>query len=502
MKFAMHPRIAKDIRLIRPAWLLTGTLLIATAFLPHGQGSEWVILIVIFGLPVVAASMFGGEFNDGTLPQLLAQPVDRRRVWYEKMLVLTIALGSLLLVVLTSGQASWLIAMVAICAFCTVPFFTFVGRSTISGVILAIPLPAIVYIIGAISVLWLFGRGTLETEENQRQFDLWVRAYSGILFPAYCALLYYLGYRRFRSLEVTDAAPRQFRLPAWMHRVFEQVLACFFSRQRALRVLIGKELHFQHNALIMFLIFVLVQTAMVAYIKFAHPKDPETSFIVPLFIYIGLMPLVIGSSAIAEEQSVGTRAWHLTLPCSVRMQWLVKATTVLLFTAIFGLGIPLVWLAIGKAFVVPTLGWPDHGAVLLYCSTVFLLAFLSFYASSFSRDTLRALLSAVGLSAALPFILMWLGSVVEHSPLKSGLLRPFVQHFGTAPVAAVLTSAWLIVGLPALCLFILLLLNSFKHFTTLDHSPVRVWSNMLLVFLAPVALFFLLLNLAVAIRVG
>jgi len=78
---------------------------------------------------------------------------------------------------------------------------------------------------------------------------------------------------------------------------------------RHLRALVTKELHLQHNATILFLFFGVLQPLAIAYIKLAHPKDPEPYFMVPLFIYAALMPLVIGSSSIAEETNLGTRAY-------------------------------------------------------------------------------------------------------------------------------------------------------------------------------------------------
>jgi ABC-2 family transporter len=498
----MNPRIVKDIRLLLPAWLLTAALMIATALLP--QGSEWAVTIGIFGCLIVAASIFGGEFGHGTISQLLTQPVHRRRIWFGKMLVLVVSLGLLLVGMLSVARVSWPVTVVVVCVFCTVPFFSLVGRSTIAGVILSVPIPGIIFVVGGLLILWLLRSGTLAAPSdyeviNEQRLHFWMGAYFGIVLPVYCALLYCLGYRRFRRLEISDLNERQVRLPKSMQTFYESLIRRLFSaRHPVLRALVTKELHFQHNAMLLVLIFAVLQTLAALYIKLAHPKDAESYFIVSLFIYSALIPLVIGSSAIAEEQNLGVRVWHLASPCSTRVQWLIKIAVVLFFAGLFGVCVPLLWIAVGGS-IVPGWDWPDETALGLFCCGVLLLTMLAFYTSSFSRDTVRALLIAAGLCVALSFALMWLGYAVEHSSLRSGaLLWPFMEYFGSPAVARVLTSAWLVIGLPVLCLFILLLLGSFKHFKTLDHSPARIWSNILLVFLPPVAFFFLLVNLAFA----
>ena len=86
----MHARIVKDIRLVLPAWLLTAALMISTALLPHA--SEWAVTVVVFGCLIIPASIFGGEYGYGTISQLLTQPIDRRRIWSAKMLVLAVSL--------------------------------------------------------------------------------------------------------------------------------------------------------------------------------------------------------------------------------------------------------------------------------------------------------------------------------------------------------------------------------------------------------------------------
>ena len=480
----MNPRIAKEIRLLLPAWVLTAALMIVALLLPNG-GKGWAAIIAVFGCLVVAATIFGAEFGQGTISQLLTQPIDRRRIWREKMLVMAAALGSLILLLLTIEARAWPVAVVAACAFCTIPYFTLVGRSTIGGIILSIPIPGIIFVLGALLALWLLRPSVL----NQERLHFWFRAYFYILLPAYCALIFYLGYRRFLTFEIAGREQPQVRLPsamqAGLERLASSILPVGHSR---LRSLIAKELHLQHNSAVLVLIFSVLQLLAIVFIKVTQASDTEF-FLVPLFIYVATMPLVIGSSAIAEETNLGTCAWHLTLPVSVRAQWFTKLCVVLVFAIIMGVGVPLAWLAVGFALgIVPLTSSDILGFLVLFCSSVLLVTAIAFYASSFSRDTLRALLTAFGLCIGLVFLL------TLSEPIASHIVRPIVDDM---PYRSFILAFWILLGLSLACFLVLLLRGSFKHFKTIDRR--RIWSNALLVFLSPILLFFSLLTLTVAI---
>jgi len=488
----MNPRIAKNIRLVRPAWLLAVGLLIVAAFLP--SGAEWATIVVIFACPIIAAAAFGGEFAHGTISQLLTQPVDRRRVWFDKMLVTGAALGSLLLIMVAIARPSWPVTVVAACAFCTIPFFTLVGRNTLSGVILSIPIPGLLFVIGAALALWLLRSGGLDTVKARDAFDeqrltFWTRAYLGVVLPAYCAIVYVAGYRYFRRLEVTNLIERQLRLPGRLPIAFQRLAGHLLPIARhPIRALIGRELHFQSSTLTVFVMFAVLQLLAVIYIKLGQPRDPEPYFIVPLVMYAVIMPLVIGSSAIAEERNLGTRAWHLTLPISARAQWFVKLGVVLFSAALFGL-VPVAWLFVN----LPSSELlPDLPELFPLFTAVLFLTLIAFYASSFSRDSTRALLATVGLVLAMGLIGAWLGALLHWTLISPDLLL----SFSTPAVNSVLKSPWFILGLPLLCFLVLLMIGSFKHFSTLDHSRTRICANILLVFLPPLFLLFLLVHLA------
>ena len=473
----MNLRVAKDIRLIAPPWLLTAALMIATTFLPHG--GEWAVIIAVFGCLIVAASIFGAEFTHGTMSQLLAQPIDRRRIWRQKMLIRAAALGSLSLLMFSRERGTWGVAAVAACAFCTIPFFTLIGRNTVSGIILSIPIPGLIFVAGAAVTLWLLRPSLPDSAFNQERIHLWVRAYFGVLLPAYCIVVCYLGYRRFCTFEVVGRQQRQVRLPSSMQTDLDMCLSSLIPpKYRHVRSLVAKELHLQHNAVILFLIFAALQLLAIGYTNLADPEDREFWFSLPIIIYVITIPLVIGSSAIAEETNLGTRALNLTLPCSVRAQWLLKLSVVLMFTMLFAVAVPLFWFIIGWAIGLVPLESAPYPALLRLCCSVLFLTLMAFYASSFCRDTLRALLTAFGLCIS---IVMLIG-------LFQGALNLFQIRVivGDGPLGDVL-----LFGLPLLCLLILLLRGSLKQFHAIHRGPL--WTDMLAVVVCPIMLHFLVI---------
>jgi hypothetical protein len=97
-------------------------------------------------------------------------------------------------------------------------------------------------------------------------------------------------------------------------------------------------------------------------------------------LYGGLLALLIGSLASAEEREIGTLEWQVLLPMAAWKQWTVKVVTVLALAAVLSFIIPVVLAAGTVAFNA------GHAGVILF------LASGSLYVSSLSRSGLRALI--------------------------------------------------------------------------------------------------------------
>jgi hypothetical protein len=106
-------------------------------------------------------------------------------------------------------------------------------------------------------------------------------------------------------------------------------------------------------------------------------------------LYGGLLAMLIGALASAEERQIGTHEWQVLLPMAAWQQWAVKVGTVLGLAAVFSYAIPVA-LAYGTVSVNP---W--HAGVIV------LLATCSLYVSSLCRSGLRALIISGPLMLAL-----------------------------------------------------------------------------------------------------
>src|SRR5258708_31827458 len=100
----MNPRIAKEMKVLRPAFLLT----LAAAALPlvigpnrHELPEIWIGVIFALGCLIMGAEAFGNEFQQKTISLLLTQPLPRSSIWKEKMQVLGMALA------LGTGALAW-----------------------------------------------------------------------------------------------------------------------------------------------------------------------------------------------------------------------------------------------------------------------------------------------------------------------------------------------------------------------------------------------------------
>src|SRR5215469_8768339 len=100
----MRTLIKKEIRLLLPAWITA--MLLAIVPLSISKWAGWlteapdigVPLGFIVGFLLLGIQSFGQEINSGTFTALLAQPMERRRIWRIKMSVMAFAFVSVLFV--------------------------------------------------------------------------------------------------------------------------------------------------------------------------------------------------------------------------------------------------------------------------------------------------------------------------------------------------------------------------------------------------------------------
>ncbi len=399
-------------------------------------------LVFFVGVPFLAAYSFGYEFQNKTISLLLSQPVDRMAFWWQKsrlsgIAVLIASVPYLLYVIENSygrfAPARWYnvlhngsnVIFYVLMITCSAAFWTFVTRSIVGATALNL--------IGV--VLVTMGIELLGWNTN------FVAAFCIQL--AYAVLTIWLGRRIFAVFEVTgDAQGTDFLTASgWMPSGMTSWLHC---RPNQLYLnLIRKDLGMLKPVWAVAGLFVLGWLALGVW--FLNVSDEIRAHGLPLGLYSMLYAafmiattLTAGAISLGEERNSGIHSWHLTLPISAGLHWLIKLVMALAVSAICLLLIPTSIFA-GKHFLgseyprlfdplsVDSLGMP------------FAICVFGFWCSSMVRGMMRAVLFFIPSAGAILAVAAagnWFsrqGAVLIQSSLQHRIARfqlnPFTYSF-------------------------------------------------------------------------
>ena len=362
MSVHMRPFVVKEIRALLPVWIASA-FAIGAAVLNGGRSHDLGLIAYGFGSVALGAQSIGHEYTNRTLTLLLAQPWSRQRLLLLKLAILTVMLLTLAafarLTLLKPEDQDW-VFLSLLNGLCLAPLLTMACRTPVAGVVFTGAAPFWFDVIGR----YVSGR------------VLWSNAL--ILFAASAVA----GWRLFMRLEAIDGRGADVRLPAAWRRWAEATFAASSQPVRTkhpLRMLIRKELHLQQMTFAVagvWLVIWLVESALTRMIPgFVGLPLPLVSI-----IFGGLLALLIGSLASAEERQLGTLEWQVLLPMAAWKQWTVKVATALGLAALLSFGLPVV-LAGGH---VGFSAW--HAGVIVFLTSGGL------YVSSLCRSSLRALI--------------------------------------------------------------------------------------------------------------
>ncbi len=391
----MHARLIKETRDLLP--MFAGTLLLIVVPQLIWQPAEFGYFTLGVACVVMAGSTFGNEFQHRTLSLLLSQPIPRSVIWREKMLVLgagmVVSLAVLLVCLAVRRPAidhqNWLVtALIPLCAFCGAPFGTLMLRQGIGGMVAAVCFP---FGIMAACALVCAQLGA------NNEAALVATMVSVLLL--YCALVYWLGYAKFKRLEAVDGPARELGLPAGLEAFFVQPLARAAARFHSpFATLLKKEFRLQQTSFLLAGLFFLIAVAGAC--LYQHHRDwAEGIWAADCGIYVMILPLIAGATSLAEEKGWGIAEWHLTLPPSALKQWSAKMLATLSTSLVLGLVLPTALFLAGESMFKQPGGTslPPAPVLLSWILGVLLLTSVAVYAASFSHSTLRAILAAVGI---------------------------------------------------------------------------------------------------------
>lgn len=407
-------RVRKEAELLRGPWLASLFLVqAAAAVFGHGSGLE--VMLMVGTCFLIAAIPFGSEYQNRTLPGLLSQPVPRSDWWTLKMGLPALALALHWAVYLLTQRAcahpvsvthGAVLLVVGAVAWASTPWWTFLSRGLLPGLVFSLTVPLITLIVLAMASDALSNADT--TRVGPLTYDEAVfLALTWIAAPAYAIAAYRLGRRRWMQLEAPDQPLGEggvLSLPMFRGQRGS------VSRRLPVGVqLVAKEFRLQTATLLMGV------AALVAGIVNALPVDALRSQVFYLqggFLMISLATLVLaGATTVAEERRLGTLDGQLLAPVSRGWQWLFKVVVALVPASIMG--------TLVVAYAPPlAIGFHD---VLSREMLVILLAGLFATAclvSSTSTNSLRALLVSLALAAGL-FLAGSLAARAGHALLES-----------------------------------------------------------------------------------
>jgi ABC-type transport system involved in multi-copper enzyme maturation permease subunit/alpha-tubulin suppressor-like RCC1 family protein len=392
----MNALIAKEMRLLLPAYGMALVLAVIPVWLLGTFDNQPVadtIWLFWLGAVLLALSTFGREFGLNTFPLLLAQPLERRRIWWTKTVVLAGAMATVL--------AAWYLS----CAACV-----YVGpdRTGSPDMLILVGTAAVVAFTGGLWTTLLLRQGVAAfwfTMLVPGAIMVAIGMNGGENRTILAAMIVYSvagflwAWRLFLRAQEVGWTGGIVNLSGWW-RAAAAASRPSLRVRRPLAALCWKELQLHQIGLAGMGCLFGLHLGVVALRHAALGSTMSSALEVFGGIWL-IVPLVAASSSVAEERKLGTLDAHLCLPISSRVQFAVK----LLFVLVLGglLSAVLLWTAegiggaigAGSRFKGP-LEIPFGGEALALVSLAFLaLSLIGFYASTLTRNVIQALATAV-----------------------------------------------------------------------------------------------------------
>jgi ABC-type transport system involved in multi-copper enzyme maturation permease subunit len=439
----MNARIIKETRSLLPVF---GVLLLASVAPPliwkRDTASGVAMIASVACAAILGASSLGNEFQWRTLGLLLSQPVSRRRLWLEKMLVLgtAMAIGYLVFLACTyvpdGGDMAmrWFLALVPLGILCSAPYLALAVKNTIGAAALTVLLPfggGLLLAALCDSFIRFFNHVSPRLSQEVASF------YDGHIFlfvvvPAliYCAVFGWLGYAKFMQLQAVESQAQDINLPPRMEAALARPLRLLVPGYTGpWASLFRKELQLQRPSFIIAGLMVALAPLQVVLWKLFHSDIAAGTLGMNFIMCVFVIPLVAAGMSVAEERNLGVAGWQFIQPVSARRQWSAKMLVVLFICVTLGILLPLAGAAIGEivfGFDGPGRHLPhantgvDAAFLILAPPLIYLLVLsLGVFASSVSRTTLQAVihtLALITLAIGVVTIIFWAGEdFIDHN---------------------------------------------------------------------------------------
>jgi len=352
-------------------------------------------------------SSFGREFAMNTFALLLAQPLERNRLWWMKTGVLACAIAS--------AYYAWVLSWTA--RSVEIEYHPFLRGSSdwfemlLSGgfgavAIFAGGLLATLLLRQVAAAFWFTVFLPLAIEAVLQGTPAWLNG--TILVASSAAAFLWARWLFYRAQEVGWTGGTV-ALPGWRS---EDVARPGNRSRRPLSALFWKEVQLHQVGLAGMAGLFVLHLGVVALRKYGGNFLGDT-FKTGLDVFGGmwfLVPLLIGGTSVAEERKLGTLQAHLTLPVSRKVQFMMKLLMVLLIGGL--LSAILLWTAEGIASAlgvgcgVEALKIPFNPVALFTLGWIFLgWSLVCFLASTLVGGLIQSFAASVLAAAALWLVL-------------------------------------------------------------------------------------------------
>lgn len=376
---------------------------------------NWILpLGCFFGIPLLAALPLGIEFQHRTFTLLLAQSVDRKTLWLQKVIVVLAAVLPLTALYLWSAQVNpefkgefWPAAVWIISSVSGSVAGTLIARSAIGGLALSSVFQGIAFLI------WNRLAESLRHNGNVPSTFIWTTAALLFIYATGMVLLGRRMFLRFQAIEGDHASLDGIAGAGFLAQIGSNWLRC---RPRGVILnLIRREFHLLRTVWLLgfFSLFMWICLVLLGIVRPSN-NDSRAPLAAGIAATLSLViALLAGALSLGEEKNWGTHVWQLTMPLSISVQWLVKLLVALFTSVICAAAVPMsVLLVSGWLSGAPLLYFGDTTSLWVYPLAAAVLTLMAFWACCAVKGTVHAVVGFFVLLFGIAFAISfgpWLG---------------------------------------------------------------------------------------------
>jgi ABC-type transport system involved in multi-copper enzyme maturation permease subunit len=431
----MNPFIKKEIRLVLPSWIAVLALAILVPWFSWQDPDTsfaWAPVFLFLGVMLLAVDSFGREFSLGTFSGLMAQPIERRKIWQTKISILFSAALLIFAVYFISSEIIFRLALQISVWNANPKILTADFHNGMFGAIAAI-------LIALTGGLWT----TLLLRQISAAF--WITFLTplgvmmlvifflpakwpdnllvpllGILAAIYSITGFIFAHKIFHRAQDVAWTGGVISFSRWRYFEASSNNSISTRARKPFFALLKNE--FQLHSISLFCAGALLAMHIsVFFVRafYGNSHKNSTADVISEFFWIFwlVMPLIIGCMAVAEERKLGVVDGQFCQPVSRRFQFIIKFFPALFFGVLLGGVMPMLLEALAARLGAPSdiFKAEDHpgnnffsGLQLFFISVISLsaaFALIGFLASTLAKNFMHALSIAIVSTVAGFFVL-------------------------------------------------------------------------------------------------